>query len=277
MKHITSLLLITLMVCLSACAHQPTVVDQTAPPPAVYSRTPVLLASIQTADAAAHIDDVFFDDDLDFLDYEDEYETEKLVADPIEPFNRAMFVFNDRLYFWALKPAAQAYNAVFPEFVRTGVRNFFHNLKMPARFANCLLQGKGEAAAMELGRFMYNSTFGVLGFGNPARDYAELNPPEEDLGQTLGYYGIGNGFYIVWPVLGPSTLRDSVGNFGQSFANPVRYVEPSSTSLGLRIYDQFNRTSFRIGDYEALKESVFEPYTAMRDLYIQNRQHRIQE
>ena len=108
-----------------------------------------------------------------------------LVYDPLEPWNRAMFQINDKLYFWMLKPLAQGYRAVTAEGFRLGVRNFFHNLGAPLRFINCLLQGKFSAGGAELARFAVNSTVGVLGFGDPAANYPALNPPEEDLGQTL--------------------------------------------------------------------------------------------
>ena len=143
------------------------------------------------------------------------------VADPIIGFNRAMFVFNDKLYFWVLKPVASGYRVVVPTPVRVSIKNFFFNLLMPVRLVNCLLQGKGKAAAGEFGRFVANTTVGVLGLFNPAKDYPHLNPPVEDFGQTLGYYSVGNGIYIIWPLFGPSTLRDTVGSIGDWALNPV--------------------------------------------------------
>jgi len=211
-------------------------------------------------------------------DFEEEYKEEAVrVADPLSPWNRAMFHFNDKFYFWILKPAAQGYKAVAPRLVRVGVRNFFHNIITPVRLVNCLLQGKGAAAGAEIGRFLVNSTVGVLGFGNPAQKYPELNPSEEDLGQTLATYRIGNGFYIVWPLLGPSTLRDSVGMIGDSFLNPVNYVEPTEAAVGITAYKTVNETSFQIGDYESFKKAAVEPYEALRDAYIQNRQKKVSE
>ena len=206
-----------------------------------------------------------------------EEENPGYVADPIAPWNRAMFHFNDKLYFWVLKPLAKGYRAVIPRLARTGIQNFFTNLTTPIRLVGCLLQGKGNAAAFEFSRFVVNTTVGVLGFGNPAKNYPELNPPEEDFGQTLGSYGIGNGFYIVWPFLGPSTLRDSVGRFGDFFLNPVSYVQPLEAYLGVRGFDVVNETSFRIGDYESFKDAAISPYEAFRDAYIQHRKKKIKE
>ncbi|MFP4033296.1 MAG: VacJ family lipoprotein [Desulfococcaceae bacterium] len=219
------------------------------------------------------------DEELEFLleDEEDAAE-ETAIADPIEPWNKAMYHFNDRLYFWLLKPVATGYKTVTPDLAREGVRNFFNNLATPIRFVGCLLQGKSERAGVELGRFMVNTTFGVLGFGNPASLEPTLQvPPEEDLGQAFGSWGIGNGFYIVWPILGPSTLRDSAGTFGQSFLSPLNYVDPEVAGIGARAFDQINDTSFRLGDYEKLKNAALDPYVAIRDGYIQRRNRQLEE
>ena len=215
--------------------------------------------------------------DEDF--FEEEFEEDKLqVADPLSPWNRAMFHFNDKLYFWALKPLARGYKAVTPHFFRTGVKNFFRNLTTPIRLVNCILQVKGKAATVEFSRFIVNTTIGVLGFGSPADKYPKLAPPDaEDLGQTLGNYGLGNGFYLVWPILGPSTLRDSIGRAGDFFLDPVGYVEPAEASMGIRGFDMVNNTSFRIGDYESLKKAAIDPYTALRDVYLQIRENKIKE
>jgi phospholipid-binding lipoprotein MlaA len=208
------------------------------------------------------------DEDLAFFDDEKEMLG---VADPIYYWNKAMYHFNDKLYFWVIKPAAKEYNKVVPEVIRRGIRNFFYNLRFPIRVVNCLLQGKGNDVGMEFGRFVVNTTVGVLGFGNPAKDYPELNPTPEDTGQTFGRWGIGNGFYIVWPFLGPSTLRDSVGLVGDYFLYPVTYVEPIEVSTGIKVYEAFNEISFKIGDYESLIEGAIDPYLSIRDAYVQHR------
>jgi phospholipid-binding lipoprotein MlaA len=199
------------------------------------------------------------------------------VADPIEPFNRAMYHFNDKFYFWILKPVAQGYKFLVPTPLRTGVKNFFYNLITPVRMVNCILQGKFYSAGTEFTRFVINSTVGMLGFVDPAQNYPMLKAKEEDLGQTFGNYGIGNGFYIVWPFLGPSTLRDTVGMTGDLFLNPVNYVRPAEAALGITAYEKVNTTSFYIGDYEAIKEASLDPYSAIRDAYIQNRKKKTKE
>jgi phospholipid-binding lipoprotein MlaA len=198
------------------------------------------------------------------------------VPDPLEPVNRAMYGVNDALFVW-LKPVVQFYIDGVPKPVRTGMRNFFRNLTTPARLANCLLQGKPSAAATEVNRFAINTTVGVAGIGDPARDRWGLKSTEEDLGQTLAVYGLGDGCYLVWPLFGPSTLRDSVGITVDQFLNPIQYVKPKAASIGLYATDSFNGMSFYFGDYESLKAATLDPYIAMRQAYIQYRAQQVRD
>ncbi len=199
------------------------------------------------------------------------------IADPLEPFNRAMFQFNDRLYFWVLKPVALQYNKLVPERGRVGVNNFFYNLRFPGRFVSCLLQANFECVGSELGRFAVNTVWGLGGLLDPASS-EQLNIPKRkaDLGQTLGVYGVGQGFYIVLPVLGPYSARDTVDIAGDYFLYPVNYITPWYAWLGVRSYETVNVTSLRIGDYESLKEAAIDPYVALRDAYIQYRQKMVE-
>lgn len=199
------------------------------------------------------------------------------IPDPLEPFNRAMFHFNDKLYFWVLKPVAQGYNKVVPEAPRVGVNNFFSNLRFPIRFLSCLLQADFRCVATEFGRFTVNTVWGVGGLLDPASS-DQLNIPkrEADLGQALGVYGLGQGFYIVWPVLGPSSARDSIEIAGEYFLYPVSYISPWYDWLGVRSYEVVNATSLQIGDYESLKEAAIDPYVALRDAYSQYRQKKVE-
>jgi len=200
------------------------------------------------------------------------------VEDPLEPLNRTMYYVNDTLYFSVLKPFTQLYKNITPEPARIGIRNFFHNLTMPIRFVNCHLQGKSKVADTELNRFLINTTAGILGFGDPAKDRHGLEPPEdEDLGQTLATYGLDNGFYIVWPLLGPSTVRDSIGTVGGLFLNPVFYVEPTEVAVSISAVKFTNESSFHIGEYETFKAASLDPYVAMREVYIQYRNNQIKE
>jgi len=213
------------------------------------------------------------EEDEDYLDYPEEEEEEEGIADPLEPVNRVFFYFNDRLYFWA--PVARGYAAVVPEGARISVRNFFNNITSPVRFVNCILQFKPSSAANELLRFGINSTAGILGLFDVARDEFGIKMQEEDLGQTLGVWGAGPGFYINWPVLGPSSLRDSIGYIGDSFLDPVNYVTPLVDRYSIVAGDRINRTSLRLGEYEEIKKDAIDPYAAFRDIYYQYRKSRI--
>lgn len=199
------------------------------------------------------------------------------IADPIKPWNTAMYHVNDKFYFWLLKPVSQGYSAVVPEDMRLSVSNFFKNLTTPIRFVSSLLQLKMKKAGNELVRFVYNSTAGIGGLADVAKTDLDIKRQEEDLGQTFGHYGIGHGFYIVWPILGPSSLRDTVGMVGDWFLDPVYYVNPLEASLGISAYDEVNETSFYIGDYEDLKKSAIDPYVSIRDAYTQNRKKKVEE
>ncbi len=213
---------------------------------------------------------------------DDEYfdEAAPLVSDPFEGWNRFWFGFNDVLYLDILKPLHKGYSAVTPWELRAGVSNFFHNLLFPVRFVGAILQGKFADASVETARFIVNTTAGFGGLMNPAADkkpLIEISGDEEDFGQTLGVWGIGQGPYLVWPLIGPSTLRDSVGLVGDSFLNPVSYVTPWYAEWGLKEYDGFNSFDSQLAVYEELKKSAIEPYTAIRDAYIQSRQARVAE
>lgn len=218
----------------------------------------------------------YFEDD--WLE-NDEYE-EFRIADPLEPVNRIFFHFNDKLYFWVLKPLARTYSFVAPKPARQCVDNFFYNLRTPIRFANNLLQGKFTQGGTELSRFLVNSTVGVAGLWDPARNWFDMAASEEDFGQTLGRYGIGEGFYICWPVIGPSNVRDSLGFAGDYLLDPVSYLGfngENDEALALVTGERVNKTSLRLGDYEDFKNATFDPYSAMRDAYFQKRRSKIDE
>jgi phospholipid-binding lipoprotein MlaA len=273
MKYIVSFFICMVFV-FSGCAHQPVV--------STSGKIPISeenIVSPETDSASADKKDEKIEDDLDLWDQGGRKEEIITVADPFAPWNRIMFRFNDKLYLRVLKPVAEEYKSVTPTPMRVGVRNFFDNLTAPIRVVNCLLQGKIFSAEMELTRFLINSTAGILGIRDAAaKMFLFPKPSEEDLGQTLGTYGIGNGCYIVWPILGPSTLRDSVGTFGDRFLNPIAHIDLSPGGvIGVTAFETVNETSFRIGDYEAIKDAAIEPYEAFRDAYLQYRKNKIRD
>ena len=199
------------------------------------------------------------------------------LADPLEPVNRALFVFNDKAYFWVMKPVAQGYRAIVPEVMRISVRNFFANLAMPIRFVNNLLQGKIRNSGVELLRFTLNTALGFGGLFDPAKDDYSLEPRREDLGQTFGKYGLGHGLYIVLPLLGPSSLRDATGLLGDIFLGPFNYLGDREIVIGATVLEAENEVSLTIGEYEDLKKSAIDPYVAVRDAYIQFRAKKVKE
>lgn len=207
-----------------------------------------------------------------YSDYGDEQESAPLIADPIEPFNRGMFWFNDKLYFYFWKPVARGYRTVVPEPARVGVGNFFSNLWTPIRAVNALLQFKVEDAARELVRFTINSTIGFGGLLDPAGKHAGLPKKEEDFGQTLGRYGVGPGFYIVLPVLGPSDVRDGLGRIPDYYLDPLTYMLNTYEGWGARGVNTVNYLSLDKDTYEAIKRESLDPYITIRDAYIQRRE-----
>jgi phospholipid-binding lipoprotein MlaA len=208
---------------------------------------------------------------------ETDREEDVQIADPLSFFNRGMYHFNDKLYFWILKPVAKGYTSVVPEKGRISVRNFFHNLAFPVRFVSNVLQARVKSAGIEFVRFAINSTVGIVGLNDVAKERQNLVVPDEDLGQTLGSYKIGHGFYIMWPLLGPSSLRDTIGFVGDRFLYPVSYINPAEASAGISAYENVNKISLHIGDYESLKEAAIDPYISIRNAYIQNRKKKVEE
>lgn len=218
------------------------------------------------------------DEDLDF-DYDDDpFKKESaVIADPIEPFNRAMHGFNDKLYFWLVKPVATGYKATVPEPARISVKNFFFHLKYPVRLASCLLQADFAGAATETGRFAINTVWGIGGLMDPsAGKELNLQKQDTDLGQTLGVYNVGHGFYIVWPFFGPSSPRDFVDILGNQVLYPLSFVNIWYVSIITKSIETVNSASLRIGDYESLIGAAIDPYVAVRDVYVQYRSHEVQ-
>ena len=198
------------------------------------------------------------------------------IADPIEPVNRGIFYVNDKLYRWVLKPVAKGYKYVMPEGARIAVRNFFFNLATPIRAVNTLLQGKIKDTGTELARFGINSTIGMAGLFDAAKDF-HLARKDEDTGQTLGFYGLGNGFYLVLPILGPSSARDTVGLAGDTYLDPTTYLLSWEAALGMRFVRAETDLTFRINEYEELTDAAVDPYAAVRDVYIQYRAKKVRE
>ncbi|MBQ1420509.1 MAG: VacJ family lipoprotein, partial [Desulfovibrio sp.] len=163
---------------------------------------------------------------IDELEELDDYASgePQLIADPIEPWNRFWFGFNDIFYLYVANPAYRFWETVTPRQLRTGISNVFRNLLFPMRFINNLLQFRFKEAGVEFGRFIVNSTAGLGGLVDIAKHkktIVPVHPEGEDFGQTLGRWGFGHGFYIVWPFIGPSSVRETFGRAGDYFLYPA--------------------------------------------------------
>ena len=196
--------------------------------------------------------------------------------DPFEKFNRVMFSFNDTVDQVALKPAATAYKKVLPGFVQTGVSNFFGNLSDLWTGANNLMQGKGSDGASDLGRVALNSTFGILGLFDVASE-AGLQKHNEDFGQTLGSWGVSPGPYLMLPLLGPSTVRDTAALPLDIKADPWAYKEPvnwRNVGIAVRAVDQ---RAAVLDASNLMEEAALDRYEFIRDGFLQRRESRIQD
>lgn len=209
------------------------------------------------------------------------------VNDPLLPYNRTIFGFNDKLNNYAIRPFAHGYAMVVPLRVRTGITNFFDNLQFPVRFVNSVLQGKITRSAQETGKFVINSTAGLAGFIRVSDHISGLaGIPPEDFGQTLGVWGIPPGPYLVVPVLGPSDCRDLVGFAGDYVISPLNWHAlgiihcafiPNAASLALSATRYVNGLPKAVDEYDQLKSGAVDPYVAIRDAYLSYRAAQIKK
>jgi len=190
-------------------------------------------------------------------------------ADPLESFNRGVYQFNDAVDKAIAKPVAQGYNAVMPVPGKVMVSNFFSNLDDVIITINDLLQFKFTQAASDGSRFLFNSTFGVFGLLDVT---PQLEKHNEDFGQTLGYWGMGSGPYIVLPILGPSTLRDGVGLYADSRPSKLRRVDHIRSRNQLYLTKAINHRSQLLDQEKVLDEAALDRYEFIRDAYLLRRQ-----
>lgn len=191
--------------------------------------------------------------------------------DPIEPVNRAVYKFNDVADRYVLQPVARGYDTVTPDPVQRSVGNFFDNLYEPVTIANSVLQLKFDSFNVSLGRFMVNTTAGVGGLFDVASSVG-IADPDEDFGQTLGYWGLGQGPYLVLPLLGPSSGRDTIGLVGDHFAVPTTYVDDDYDYVvwSLRALYGIDTRAGLLGFEDTLAQQ-FDPYAFLRGYYLENR------
>jgi phospholipid-binding lipoprotein MlaA len=192
--------------------------------------------------------------------------------DPLEPFNRGVYAFNDGVDTVLMKPLAQGYRAVLPQFVRTGVGNFFSNLDDITVAINSVLQLKIPQALSDVGRFVVNSTVGLLGLIDVATHFG-LEKHSEDFGQTLGYWGIGSGPYLVLPLLGPSSVRDAIGRWVDSYSDVVWREDHIRTRNQFFATRSIHNRSRVLETEKVLEIAAIDEYAFIRDAYLQRRRN----
>lgn len=233
----------------------------------------ILLLGGTILDVSAQ-DDFLAEDDL-YGDFEDESKT---VKDPLQPVNRAIFKFNDFVYVNVLRHVTNVYTAVTPDFVEKGASNFFQNLRYPVRLAGNLLQGRLKGARIETERFLVNSTLGVAGVYKAADHFDRMQPIEsEDIGQALGAWGLGEGPYLVLPLLGPSNFRDFLGMAADRSVDPLN--QPFSFidhwdvkwQITLGMTEFVSNSPGIMNSYMRIKEGAIDPYSAIKSGYTERR------
>ncbi len=203
-------------------------------------------------------------------------DTEIEEYDPWEPFNEKMFDFNRGLDRWVIKPVAKGYNKVMPDPWQQAVGNAFSNIGFVPRMVNSLLQGRFAGAGRELLRFVVNSSIGLGGLMDIAKQEG-FEKSNADLGQTLGVWGVGPGPYLILPFLPPLTVRDAIGYGVDGAMNPLSYFIPIGATFGMRVEDTVNDRSLNLDLYQGFEESTVEFYSALRNAYLQRRQKLIKE
>jgi len=198
------------------------------------------------------------------------------VSDPLEPMNRGIFWVNDRFDIYLLTPVAKGWDFVAPDRVQTSIANFFRNLRFPVHFLNDVLQGKPVAAGHDLARFVVNSTAGIAGFFDPATRLG-LDRSDEDFGQTLGRYGVPAGPYVVLPLLGPSSVRDTAGGIADGAATVWPFYVDTLITIGVRAGETLNARSRVIDEIEEERASAFDWYVFVRDAYLQRRRAQVRD
>jgi len=196
-------------------------------------------------------------------------------ADPLERINRPIYAFNTTADKYVLRPVTKTYVDYVPTPVRSSVSNFLDNLFYPTVVINGALQGKFKQSGLDLTRFLMNTTFGILGLFDPAT-MVGLEKHDEDLGQTLGHWGLGEGWYLMLPLLGPSTTRDLLGDVGDNWTSPLQYTDLEwwPERLAISAVGAID-TRAKLLDLDSVLEQQFDPYVFLRTAYLQRRLNQV--
>ena len=194
------------------------------------------------------------------------------VWDPLEFINRIIFTFNLNSARYIIRPLSMTYSFVVPEYVRKGIRRMDGNIQTPGRIVNSLLQLKFVRTGIEVARFGVNSTVGILGFYDPAYTWLGMEPLIMNFGQTFAYWGIGEGFYVVLPIQGSTSLRDAVGLVGDYFTNPITYIPPYTfwnwISWGIKLFLGFNNMTLDLDNYLRICKTSLDPYETVKTAWV---------
>lgn len=219
-----------------------------------------------------------------FADFDEYDDAGQQVLDPFEGWNKVWFYFNDGLYHGVFKPLATGYAWAIPAKPRQGVQNVFRNMLFPVRFVNNILQGKFDAAYMEFSMFIANTTWGLLGVYDVAstmeRRWEPERPTADGFGQTLGKAGVGHGVYLVWPFIGPSSVRETVGWVADAYLDPLTYGDLTFLEFAaIRAYRNVNDLSLQLdgNEYETITDGAIDKYAAVRNAYIRYRAKKVAE
>ncbi|MEE2679516.1 MAG: VacJ family lipoprotein [Myxococcota bacterium] len=234
---------------------------------AARAEDPVPDTAAASSDAAAHHDE---------LDFEEEYEEDVAQGDPLEPMNRQIFRLNEGLDRYAIEPVSKAWDYVLPDFVQHAIRNAFDNLRFPIDFANDVFQLDMTQAGVCLARFLLNSTVGIAGLMDPASTLG-LHRKPEDFGQTLGFWGVPPGPYLMLPFFGPSNLRDGFGLIVDTGLRAIGFFIPLAVSFGLAGADALNRRSLIRDQLDTERRASLDWYVSVRNAYSQYRANLIDD
>lgn len=194
----------------------------------------------------------------------------KQIEDPLESINRPIFAFNHGLYTWVLTPLARGYAAIMPDPAEVAVSQFFSNLREPLNAFNHILQANGSKSGASLGRFLINSTIGILGLFDPASEWFDIKPHKATLNDTLRSWDVSAGPYIVIPILGQSDVRNGFSTFTETTFAPVTFITDQPQTLYIQTYDGFHEFSPRAESYETLYNESEDPYVFFRNMYMQS-------
>lgn len=268
---------------------------QPSPPPGAGDKIPSVAAGVPGPPPAVSPEAGGLEEELyDPFQKPGERPEEIEEYDPWEPFNVAMFNLNRKIDRYVLKPVATAYDKVVPDEIERGLSRFFHNVRFVPRFLNNIFQGKFKGAGIELTRFVVNTAFGIAGTLDFAKEVFGLETPDEDTGQTFGFYGIKPGPYLVLPLLPPFTLRDALGYVADIMLDPINYFAFATirvgqpawitdqnaaffSNFGVRTDEIINERSINLETFQGVEEATVDLYGAVRNAYLQKRARAIRQ